>query len=78
MNPSLQNIISVYADLWADVLYNRRLRVHLQKLENDIAFISMLIKLAQFNHNEPVGLIKIRQQLVAMSNIIKERIANTS
>jgi hypothetical protein len=76
MNVKLKNILSIYAGLWADVLYNRRLSEHLQQVENDILFVRLLIMLSCFGkqHNAPV-LIKIKIELIRMRKIIRKRIA---
>jgi hypothetical protein len=76
MNPKLKHIISVYANLWADVLYNKKLGIHLQKIDHDIAFIGLLITLRYFRRNESMMLAKIHKELILMREIIKKRISS--
>lgn len=76
MNAKIKNIMSDYARLWADVLYNRKLDMHLQKIEHDIVFITLLILLAHFKRNESTALCKIKQELIRLTEIIKQRISN--
>lgn len=73
----IKQIISVYASLWADVLYNRRLEIHLRKIEHDIAFVELLITIACFKRSEATSLRKIHKDLIGLRKIIRKKISSS-
>jgi len=44
--PIVKHIIAQYSELWADVMYNRRLQIHLKKIEQDIQYTQDLMTAA--------------------------------
>jgi len=76
MSNNLKNIMSTYANLWADVLYNKRLNIHLHKVQHDIALIGLLIIITFFSKKRSALLIEIRLELLRMRNVIKRRMSD--
>ena len=76
MYKQLINIMSAYSDVWVDVLYNRKLRIHLKRIEVDIAYINLIIKRDGLLNKESIALTKIEKELVLMRAIIQRKIVS--
>ncbi|CAM4063035.1 hypothetical protein SAMN06265348_102157 [Pedobacter westerhofensis] len=74
MTSKIQRITSEYANLWADVLYNRRLPVHLHRIEHDISLVGLLITLSYFRNRDVRPLERIKEDLIMLRNIIRQRL----
>ena len=72
----LRSILSAYADLWTDVLYNKNLGSHLEKVNADISYLRILIQL--YNRDNIHLLIQIKNDLIDLRVIILLKIQRSA
>ena len=68
----LPNIMSKYAEIWADVLYDRNLEVHIAEINRDIALVRLLI-IAKRSNAPSTALSRIRQDLERLARVISRK-----
>jgi len=70
----LKSMISDYAEIWADVLNNRNLTVHLEKVHSYIAYLRMLIQV--YHAYDITLLIRMKNDLINLREIILFKITS--
>lgn len=73
-SPFLKHIISVYADLWADIMLGKNLESNLGKIEDDIVYLDQLALKKEKNGEDNQQLIKIANQLYCLKLIIVKKL----
>lgn len=76
--PIVQHIIAQYSELWADVMYNRRLQIHLKKIEQDIQYTQDLMTAAAEKKNSYRGLKTVQHDLIRLREVIRKKIPSGS
>lgn len=70
----LKDIISAYADLWADVMLGKNLENHLKKIDNDFYYVNRLAEIKEKDGNDNKRLVKIADQLYCLRLIILKKL----
>lgn len=73
-SPILKHIISVYADLWADIMLGKNLEKHQAKIEADLFYIDQLAAIKEKNGKDSHQLVKIANQLYCLKLIILKKL----
>lgn len=73
-SPILKDIISVYSDLWADVMLGKNLESHRKKIEVDLYFIDHLVAEKQERGEDNSKIVKIANQLYCLRLIILKKL----
>jgi hypothetical protein len=76
--PIVKQIIAQYSELWADVMYNRRLQIHLKKIEKDIQYTQDLMTAAPKKGNSGQRLKTVQHDLILLRDIIKKKLPSGS
>lgn len=69
----LNTIISRYAEIWADVLYNRHLQYHLKEIKADILMMNRLVQ--GLPKKEGERFLSIKSDLIKLRNIVETKIS---
>jgi len=73
-SPVLKEIISTYADLWADIMLGKNLENHRNKIENDLHYVEQLAVLKEKEGKDNSQLVKIANQLYCLKLIILKKL----
>jgi len=73
-SPILKNIISAYADLWADVMLGKNLESHLEKISTDLHYVDVLIAIREKEGVNTHRIIKVANQLYCMKMIVLKKL----
>jgi len=73
-SPILKDIISAYADLWADVMLGKNLESHRRKIETDIYHIDLLAAMKEKDGKDNSHLVKVSNQLYCLRLIILKKL----
>ena len=73
-SPVLKEIISTYADLWADIMLGKNLENHRKKIENDLHYVEQLAVLKEKEGKDNSQLVKIANQLYCLKLIILKKL----
>jgi hypothetical protein len=71
----LDNMIAAYAEIWADVLLNKNLIVHLLNIEDDLRYVNQLIALKDLDHAHVPIYFSIREQLKRLHEIVVNKLS---
>lgn len=72
----LKSILSAYSEIWADVLYNKNLPAHLEKVEADISYLRILIQL--YEKGDVRLLVQIKDDLIDLRTIMLSKISRST
>ena len=73
-SPVLKDIISAYADLWADVMLGKNLESHLKKIDSDLQYVDVLIAIREKEGANNQRIIKVANQLYCMKMIVLKKL----
>jgi len=73
-SPVLKNIISTYADLWADVMLSKNLEKHLIKIEFDLYEIDHMITVRENEGKDHTAMDKVANQLYCLKMIVLKKL----
>ncbi len=73
-SPILKDIISTYADLWADIMLGKNLEDHRRKIEADLYYIDQLAAKKEKDGKDNSRLVKIANQLYCLKIIILKKL----
>jgi hypothetical protein len=70
----LDNMIAAYAEIWAEVLLDKNLVLHLIQIEDDLRYINRLINLNNAVHPHVPAYFAIAKQLIRLQEIIVQKL----
>jgi len=70
---ALDQIISDYADMWAEVILDKNLEDHLKKIRADINFLNKLICMREKKGKDNTQFIRIADQLYALRQVVLKK-----
>jgi len=73
-SPILKDIISAYADLWADVMLGKNLESHQKKIEVDLYHVDQLALIKKSEGKDNSQLVKVANQLYCLRLIILKKL----
>jgi len=73
-SPVLKDIISAYADLWADVMLGKNLESHLKNIDSDLQYLDVLIAIREKEGANNQRIIKVANQLYCMKMIVLKKL----
>ena len=73
-SPVLKDIISAYADLWADVMLGKNLESHLKNIDSDLQYLDVLIAIREKKGANNQRIIKVANQLYCMKMIVLKKL----
>ena len=73
-SPVLKDIISTYADLWADVMFSKNLEKHLIKIESDLDEIDHIIAVKESEGKDHTAMDKVANQLYCLKMIVLKKL----
>jgi len=71
---ALDQIISDYADMWAEVILDKNLEDHLKKIRADINFLNKLICMREKKGKDNTQFIRIADQLYALRQVVLKKL----
>jgi hypothetical protein len=71
----LDNMIAAYAEIWAEVLLDKSLRMHLLNIEDDLRYLNQLIAMKDQDHPHVPVYLLIAAQLKRLQEIIVEKLS---
>jgi hypothetical protein len=66
----LDKMIAAYAEIWADVLLDKNLSMHLLNIEDDLRYLNQLIALKNLDHPHVLIYFSIAEQLKRLQRIV--------
>lgn len=73
-SPVLKEIISTYANLWADVMLSKNLKNHLLKIETDLHYMEQVTGIMEKEGKNTTKLAKVADQLYCLKLIIQKKL----
>lgn len=77
-NQKLNGIIQAYVDIWADVILNKNLAVHLKKIKEDLNHINRVIKRRKTQELDVLSYCRIAYQLFRLQKIVSDKLEELS
>lgn len=73
-SPILKEIMSTYANLWADVMLSKNLEKHLIKIEFDLYEIDRHITMKENESKDHVAMDRVANQLYCLKMIVLKKL----
>jgi len=71
----LDNMIAAYAEIWADVLLDKNLSMHLLNIEDDLRYLNQLIAMKDQDHPHIPIYFSIAEQLKRLQEIVVNKLS---
>ena len=74
----LNTITAAYAEIWADVLLDKNLELHLSQVTEDLRYLHHLIKSKDMAHPQIISYYRIANELIRLKYILDEKLKKPS